>query len=161
MEKIERGRLAWIAGVVEGEGCIHVKNATRYGSPTLRVVMTDEDVIRRLHSWAGVGTVEGPRTLPSGKRAWTWDVRRLEDVRAILEALLPWLGDRRKLTASLALAIIEDRPPLKGTETHCAAGHPFSGGNLVVYVEPSGYRKRRCRECINARARKSRAKIRA
>jgi len=35
-------------------------------------------------------------------------------------------------------------------KTHCKYGHPFSGDNLYLW---SGDRKRRCRACINRKAR--------
>jgi hypothetical protein len=44
--------IAWLAGIIEGEGTFG-----RKGHPAgqVRVQMTDEDVIDRLHSLTGVG----------------------------------------------------------------------------------------------------------
>ena len=38
-------------------------------------------------------------------------------------------------------------------KTHCPQGHPYSGGNLRLEEQPSGYLRRRCRAC-NRKAQK-------
>lgn len=38
-------------------------------------------------------------------------------------------------------------------DTHCKNGHPFSGANLYVYRERSGYVRRVCIECRRRRSR--------
>lgn len=39
-------------------------------------------------------------------------------------------------------------------KTHCQAGHPFSGENLIVTTGASGRRHRKCRECFRLWSRK-------
>ena len=45
--------------------------------------------------------------------------------------------------------------PQNGTQSHCKHGHPFSGENVYLYVNPTtGRSQRRCRACIRNRNRK-------
>lgn len=44
--------------------------------------------------------------------------------------------------------------------THCPAGHPYSGDNLLFHVIASGRRSRRCRTCHAARERARNARKR-
>lgn len=92
-------QVAWAAAIFEGEGCFAV-DRKEHGSPRLRIVMTDEDVLRRFHE-----IVEGKGSLsPMSRRAnalahwkqpWLWTVTNVDDVREIMELFLPWLGERR------------------------------------------------------------------
>jgi len=101
---VKREQLAWVAGVFEGEGTI-----VRDGSRTrLQVGMADEDVVRRLAEASGMGTVSGPHKSfgPKGtdyQPRWRWSVARQSEVYALLAALWPWLGERRRARAKLAL----------------------------------------------------------
>jgi len=75
---------------MEGEGCFSTSNK---GAARLAVAMTDEDVIRRLHSLFGVGNVYLSRT-PGGKPYWRWQVATRQ-ARDIMRAVLPFMGKRR------------------------------------------------------------------
>ena len=46
--------LAWVAGIFEGEGCLY-KDPRRKKDHKLQVVMTDKDIVERLHRITGVG----------------------------------------------------------------------------------------------------------
>lgn len=46
-------------------------------------------------------------------------------------------------------------------KTHCVRGHKFDDDNTVVYVTADGREQRNCRECINFRARRRRARLAA
>lgn len=84
---------AWVAGLLEGEGCFHLKK--KYGS-YINCSMTDEDVIRRLHALVGCGTVTPVQPRKEGyKRVWTWRTGAREDVERLCVLLLPWMGERR------------------------------------------------------------------
>jgi len=92
-----RESLAWLAGLLEGEGSF-VVNDTR---PQITVDMTDEDVIRRCHEIAGVGHVYGPyarqrSTTGPRKDLWSWRVSQQLHTYALMVALYPWMGQRRQ-----------------------------------------------------------------
>lgn len=85
--------IAWLAGIVEGEGTILVRGRT---GVSVKVAMTDEDVVRRLHEVTGVGLLGGPFwSNNSTKPVWRWDLHRGEDVARILLAIYPLMGVRR------------------------------------------------------------------
>lgn len=111
---------AWVAGIVEGEGSISWvgKQGVR-----VKVAMTDEDVVRRLLTYTGVGTVGGPYD-GTNKPRWSWYVGAKEDVWWLLMALLPWFGERRTARAIEAIerAATPKQPVKLGAERTRKAG---------------------------------------
>lgn len=96
-------RVAWAAGLFEGEGCFYVKNDSRPGRkprPVAALKMTDEDVVKLFLATVRYGTVSGPhkslsRDGRTHKPVWTWRCTG-DDVLAVYDLLLPWLGERRR-----------------------------------------------------------------
>lgn len=43
----------------------------------------------------------------------------------------------------------------RATKTHCVAGHPLAGDNLIVKKRRNGRTIRNCRECANAQRRRT------
>lgn len=85
--------IAWVAGIIEGEGTILNRDNTGI---EVRVVMSDKDVIHRVHVVTGVGTMRGPYNWKSSvKELWTWRVSKRVDVTALLHSIEPWMGERR------------------------------------------------------------------
>lgn len=151
-------RLGWLAGIIEGEGWIGNRN----GRPTIQVIMTDEDVVRRVHEWSGgLGTVVGPST-PKDQRKpyWSWRITARDDAAAFIATISPYLGARRRARAQAVLAAYQEAGPTRGTSTTCGKGHDITpeSGNLRVVTDSSGYSRRRCRKCDAQRMRDVRAK---
>jgi hypothetical protein len=95
--------LAWLSGLIEGEGSF-VAGGKRFGS--VRVVMTDKDIIDRLVTVSGVGTVYALRSRqPHHKQAWAWQVVRPPSVASLTLAVAPLLLERRHDAASRVLAL--------------------------------------------------------
>jgi hypothetical protein len=109
-EKWTRENLAWLAGIVEGEGSIRWQTPTkdngdgtsyrRGGRLFMAIAMTDEDVLLRVAEVAGVGKVYGPygpykSRLGSKKQNWTYVVTGA-DGYALLAAIFQWLHSRRR-----------------------------------------------------------------
>lgn len=97
--------LAWVAGVFEGEGTFTYRTYPGTGRKqiTMRVVMTDLDVITRLQTFTGMGNVYGPyqsKVLKKDgtlrKPSYHWAITKQSDIVALGEALYPWFGERRK-----------------------------------------------------------------
>ena len=90
----------WIIGIFEGEGCICKSNKT--GNIRLLIKMSDEDVVRRLHSLVNVGSVCGPK-IPKNNRGteaiwkpcWEWSCYGRQ-ARRLVAAMAPYLGSRRQ-----------------------------------------------------------------
>ena len=98
-------QIAWVAGVFEGEGTFTYRTYSGTGRKqiTLRIVMTDLDIITRLYEYTGLGNIYGPYTSSQLKKDGTlrkvsyhWAITKQSDVIALGEVLKPWLGERRK-----------------------------------------------------------------
>jgi hypothetical protein len=101
--------VAWVAGLVEGEGCFYIQTekytSKRTGEtyhnrrPTLIVAMTDEDVVKRLQEVTGVGTVNrsGPqnKNRPNHKPMWRYRVNPVATLMLAIR-LYPYMGRRRR-----------------------------------------------------------------
>jgi hypothetical protein len=101
----------WLLGLYEGEGTI-TRNGKKNGhGMQLSITMTDEDVIRKAHMVAGVGSVEGPyfyanRATPGPtmrKPQWRWVVRKKAEVVYVIKGFWDGLGTRRKTQAMKVL----------------------------------------------------------
>jgi hypothetical protein len=95
-------RDAWIAGILEGEGCFLIswkKNKHGRAYPTYRIAchMCDGDVVEKLFEWAGVGTFGGPYKLKNirHKPYYRWTLNRRADVTSLLLRIRPYMGIRR------------------------------------------------------------------
>ena len=109
---------AWVAGLLEGEGCFGVYKGTRHtnGKPyenlVLQVRMSDKDVLEKLHRLVQAGTLrESPlhEDMLGNKPMWVWRTGASEAVERILSICLPWFGQRRTAKAKEVLAVIEKR----------------------------------------------------
>lgn len=91
-EDISSAEVAWVAGILEGEGCW-----TGSGNKwRIAVRMTDVDIIERLHTLTGVGTIgksEAPK--PKHRQCYYWFVTKDIDKLWLTNLVLPWLGVRR------------------------------------------------------------------
>lgn len=89
-----RESLAWLAGILEGEGCFRI---TEQGTITIVLDMTDEDVVRRAHRVAGVGHLHGPLRIKGGnqKDSWRLIISYSDHTYALCAAILPFMGERR------------------------------------------------------------------
>lgn len=92
---------AWVAGITEGEGCFrfHLQgNRKNSWAFKVTVAMTDEDVIRRLHSITKLGNVHGPYTRknkPLYKPEWRWTVQSNAEAMALCASIRDFMGKRR------------------------------------------------------------------
>lgn len=99
---------AWVAGLLEGEGCFVLSKRTDKPNTFIRAIhceMTDEDVIRKLAALTGVGPVtlrlntSGRRDTRKRKPTWIWSVQNKVDIKSVLTYVIPHLGARRKAKA--------------------------------------------------------------
>ena len=149
-----REQLAWVAGVIEGDGCLTMKNQRMF--PHVSVTMTDEDVIRRLQLWTGLGTVNGPYRPTTGHNKlpmWIWAVGGGAQAYALLIAIWPWLGSRRRARAEELIRAFVTRDVANRYKTACDAGHPFTEENTYMWKG-----RRKCRRCRREAVQRSREK---
>jgi hypothetical protein len=94
-------KLAWVAGLLEGEGAFMVtsKESKVRPYPVFRIScnMCDGDVLEKLYKWVGFGRFSGPCVPKNVKHRpfWRFDVHRRDDVYKLCKAILPLMGARR------------------------------------------------------------------
>ena len=108
--------LAWCAALFEGEGSLffvwqHELHASKYCRWEAVVSMTDEDAVRRMHHFMGIGNVTGPHQRNGyrldgtlRKASWEWRVTKQEDLLNLCALLHPLMCERRAAKMSDCLA---------------------------------------------------------
>ena len=98
--------LSYLAGIVDGEGCITQQNK----SWRVQIAMTDKMLIE----WIGTfgGTVRKRKTTGNHLPIWRWLLMRQAEVAEFLYALLPYLKVKRE-QAIIALSDIEKREQIR------------------------------------------------
>lgn len=106
-----QANLAWLAGLMEGEGSFYLRRAKgRPTAPSVALQMTDVDVVTRAAEIAGVGggvyvderskrtprVIQGRPMKGREKDIYMWRVQARDDALALMWALYPWMGDRRR-----------------------------------------------------------------
>ena len=112
-DNITEAEWAWVAGVIEGEGCLrqYKQSTGDYYQISIMVRMTDFDVIDRLQQYTGVGRVFTAKKYPGRKQLKCWEVGRREDIRFVLKNCRKWFGNRRGAKADSLLASMPDLIP--------------------------------------------------
>lgn len=124
--------IGWIAGILEGEGCW----TTKQSNPAawwVAVRMTDEDVITRLMTLTGVGTISIDTGREGHKPAWDWAVNIRSHREWLTVAVWPWLGERRRrrireLWPEIDLYLADEA----STEGHLASNQTSAGSIPVI-----------------------------
>jgi hypothetical protein len=115
--KVDPSRLAWAAGILEGEGCFSLhyrkhKSGNIHPSFAIHCEMTDEDVIEYLQETFNVGTIcyrEGRERASGyiGKDSTIWSVQKQEHTLQVLRLIEPWLFSRRKEKVTEMIKLLE------------------------------------------------------
>ena len=148
-----RERIAWAAGLFEGEGSIVLRRNTTTGGVELRLLMnmTDQDVVERFGAVVGCGLVRPVkrcRSIPEHwKDQWRWTAVGL-DAYELLQRLLPYLGNRRSERATEALAVYGERLENITRERVCpGCQEPFKPP-LTKHVMKRIYCSKRCKQRV-------------
>lgn len=96
--------IAWLAGLLEGEGTFTVQRTSANAYPSVSLEMTAEDVVRRAADIVG-----GVNVARIGPREETWSatyIFRVSGSRAAeaMSKVLPFMGERRSRRIELALS---------------------------------------------------------
>lgn len=95
--RITDAEVAWVAGILEGEGCWTKRNDPKRSTWWIAVRMTDRDIIDRLMEVTGVGSVSDARPLrDTYKMAWAWQVAARPHREWLTIQVWPWMGERRR-----------------------------------------------------------------
>jgi hypothetical protein len=92
--------LAWLAGLLEGEGSFYAsgsraKNGVMYRYPQIKVSMTDRDVIERVAQMFGIKvSVNSREKRREAKQIYSAQINGSRAME-LMQQLLPWMGKRR------------------------------------------------------------------
>jgi len=118
LARIKPVDLGWLAGIIEGEGSIVLREGPKNSHwAVIRVAMTDLDIVMRLRKVTGRGKLTYIQpTQPHHKPQYQWALGARADVTAILRLIYPLMGHRRKerITAALEYLDAYPTPPKKG-----------------------------------------------
>lgn len=86
---------AWVAGLLEGEGCFLLVTQDGYTHANISCAMTDEDVIQKLAVLTGVSEPHPQKIKENHKPVFSWTIADRTATRQILEQIRPFMGKRR------------------------------------------------------------------
>jgi hypothetical protein len=92
---------AWLAGLLEGEGCWCLsKQPDKVDKPLIRLAMTDREPVEKAYETCGQMGSFYLRSRPPSMHAhhkdqWIWNVQSAPQVVAISNLVLPWMSPRR------------------------------------------------------------------
>src|SRR5262245_8537339 len=134
---MRREEVAWLAGLLEGDGCF-ARNASNRAM-RVRISMTDRDVLETCHRVTGMGKVTGPygasyRPTPM----YVWEVARRNDAYALMIMVWPFMHQRRREAIGRCIDWWKAQPVLKRLRSACIHGHEFTPDN--TYIKPNGSR---------------------
>ncbi len=96
-------QVAWLAGLLEGEGSFMHPAPSRPRSPVVSLSMTDQDVVERAASILGVSACRTAPRSSTGRAVWCVQARGRRAV-ATMMAVDPYMGERRSLRIEEVLA---------------------------------------------------------
>lgn len=103
MLDLSEPQIAWIAGLLEGEGYFGIdkRSANRYknsktpASPFIKIAMTDEDVIAKLSSYLGKAYYQPKRLTTTSKQVYQLHLGEKQKLLWLLQKIRPYMGSRR------------------------------------------------------------------
>lgn len=106
--EVNREKLAWAAGLFEGEGCFTSWSGD--GKRYLQCILasTDKDVVYKFKEIVGFGSIHPEKLKVGYKQSWRFRVSSFEKCQALICMLWPWLGERRKARALEILSLYKD-----------------------------------------------------
>lgn len=124
---MNKEEIAWLAGIYEGEGSCAITSGRAI---RVEVVMTDEDIVNKIRSVTGLGSVSTvAQRGENHKQAYRWSVGS-KDAVTFLEAILPWLGERRSRRAKDAVTNWKtNKKQSTSSDSQCVKGHPYDWPN--------------------------------
>lgn len=135
--------LYWVAGIIEGEGTFAIHYERRNPYIRVTVKMTDIDVITRLQTITGIGTIRKVDMKDTGyKQAWSWDVAGQSNAASLMMTLYPIMSARRQERIKLCLKDWKSYQDKR--HRPCPQGHDMTGDNL-------GFDQRGRRQCKTCR----------
>jgi hypothetical protein len=123
---------AWLAGIMDGEGCISWSDYKKRGKTTahITIAMSDRDIIYRIQKIVPEGRIHRvSKKTAGGKTMYHWRLNKREAVVDLLKKTLPWLSRRRTIKAKEVIKNISpyigkrNGDKYRATTEKCYHGH--------------------------------------
>jgi hypothetical protein len=153
---VTTAELAWIAGILEGEG--HFGFYAKTCNPRIVLAMCDRDIVERVAAFWGKNVRAKKVKARGDGRAftpqWTTSISGPEAVGWML-TLFRFMGYRRRGRMAANVAAWRRGPVPYGKRTHCPKGHAYDGHNVILSLKKrtSPVVARHCRACSYAATR--------
>lgn len=98
IDKLPEWQLGWIAGIIDGEGCLGIGKASPGGSyygPSVRVNNTSRIMVGLLSSVTHLGSIRKLQKKPQHKQVYQWDISAYSDVYLFLSRIIKYMAIRR------------------------------------------------------------------
>jgi hypothetical protein len=125
---LEENRIAWIAGILEGEGSFIIRPN---GGILICCTMTDFDVLERIQKSVG-GSIYTHRRKQKEyhKSSWTWNIYG-EKAYTLTKQILPYLLSRRSEKAYKMMKTYENSNRVKAKNNQEKIKHLYKERNLT------------------------------
>ena len=138
-------QIGWLAGIIEGEGCIVIPNKPGK-SLQVAIGMNDKDVVNQVAKLFG-SNLRGPYKKKVVRHKPSWAVSAQgKRAAGILMTVYALMGKRRKAAIRKGLSLWKKQSMPNKDKTSCPRGHPYSGKNLYIYKKTG---QRFCVACNN------------
>lgn len=97
--QITRTDLAWVAGLIDGDGCITMNKQTNgsYRKPMVVVDNCDEEILDSLVEIAGGSLVTKKKYQDHHRQAYSWRLYGADNVIGFLREILPYMRCQHKI----------------------------------------------------------------
>lgn len=138
--------IAWLAGIIEGEGCINIerKRGRASASILLRLAMTDRDVVERAASILGSEVREAKPAKSHYKRVYTTCIFG-GDAAAWIADLWDYFGGRRRAKGIDALTAYCNGKARTRNDGLCKRGHQILEAGTTYVDKRTG--QQWCKKC--------------
>ncbi len=117
---MDTAKIAWLAGLLEGEGCFYSSKSNR-NSPMIKLSMTDEDVVNLASDLLDV-PYRKLKKIPNRKQVFACVVSGRK-ARGWMMTLYSFMGKRRRGKIKDFLTYWFNSPTNRGTSEFCKRGH--------------------------------------
>lgn len=109
-EKISEIELAWLAGLLEGEGSFCKAPPSESNRPRISLQMTDKDVVEKVAKMFGVAYMYPRRHVGTTWKQCFQVVLRGKRAIELMKHLYPYMGERRKSRIDEVIASYTEKP---------------------------------------------------
>jgi hypothetical protein len=99
---------AWLAGILEGEGCFtcSFQNGSENPTPRIQLTMTDEDVVCKVATLLNTKVTSTDWRTKGDKAIYRTSLARKNDLLNTLTSIYPFMGQRRKAKIDELIKVI-------------------------------------------------------